>query len=45
LQLGGDWAITEASPVNAELDCRNAFGLTNMIFADERITNRWSLVH
>jgi RNA polymerase sigma factor (sigma-70 family) len=45
LQPGGEWVITQASPVNPELDLRSACGLTNMLTADERVTNRWTLVH
>jgi hypothetical protein len=45
LQPGGDWAITQKAPVNQELDIRVAIGLTNSLRADERVTNRWVLVH
>jgi type II secretory pathway pseudopilin PulG len=44
LQPGGDWVITQAAPVNAALDLRMAYGLTNTCTADERLTNRWTLV-
>jgi len=45
LQPGGDWAITEKAPVNQELDIRVAIGLTNSLTADDRVTNRWVLLH
>ena len=45
LQPGGDWAITQKSPVNDALDVRFAIGLTNMQTADERVTNRWGRAH
>jgi len=41
LQPGGDWAITETTPADPALDMRSAIGLTNILNADERITNRW----
>jgi len=44
LQPGGDWVITQKAPVNNELDIRVAIGLTNILTADERVTNRWVLV-
>jgi RNA polymerase sigma factor (sigma-70 family) len=45
LQPGGDWVITEAAAVNPARDLRNAYGLTESRMADERVTNRWTLVH
>jgi hypothetical protein len=45
LQPGGDWVITQTSPVNPALDSRNAYDLTHGSFADERVTNRWTLIH
>ncbi len=44
LQPGGAWAITETAPVDPDLDGREAIGLTNMAYADERITNRWASI-
>ena len=44
LQGGGDWAITQIAPVDPELDIRNAFTLTSIRSADERISNRWSSI-
>jgi RNA polymerase sigma factor (sigma-70 family) len=44
LQPGGNWVITEKAAVNPALDMRSAYGLTQMRFADERVTNRWSQV-
>jgi hypothetical protein len=41
LQVGGDWLITEKTPVDAALDIRNSMGLTGGGMADERVTNRW----
>ena len=46
LQPGGDWAITQKAPVDPALDMREAVGLTGeMGMADERVTNRWTLIH
>jgi RNA polymerase sigma factor (sigma-70 family) len=44
LQPGGDWVITQAAPVNAALDLREAIGLTAMRSAGQEFTNRWALV-
>jgi hypothetical protein len=44
LQPGGDWVITQKAPVNPALDLRVAVGLTEMRDADERVTNRWTLL-
>ncbi len=41
LRPGGDRAITQKSPVNAALDTRYAFDLTNVRDADETFTHRW----
>ena len=41
LQVGGDWLITEKTPVDAVLDIRTSMGLTGGGMADERVTNRW----
>ncbi len=45
LQPGGDWVITQTAPANPALDLRNAYGLNGSRMADERVTNRWTLVH
>jgi hypothetical protein len=45
LQTAGDWAITQVSAVNPDLDIRSAYGLTNMFSAGETISNRWTLSH
>jgi RNA polymerase sigma factor (sigma-70 family) len=45
LQPGGDWVITQKAPVNPTLDLRMAYGLTESRTADERVTNRWTLIH
>lgn len=42
LQPGGDWAITQIAPVDAELDIRLSIGLTNACSADLTVTNRWT---
>lgn len=44
LQPGGDWVITQKAPVNPALDLREAMDLTGGRMADERVTNRWTLV-
>ena len=41
LQVGGDWLITEKTPVDAVWDTRSSMGLTGGGVADERVTNRW----
>ena len=45
LQPGGDWVITQKAPVNPALDLREAMDLNGGRNADERVTNRWTLVH
>jgi RNA polymerase sigma factor (sigma-70 family) len=45
LQTGDPWLITQKAPVNPALDLRMAQGLTESRGADERITNRWTLLH
>ncbi|MDB6025699.1 MAG: hypothetical protein JWM68_1922 [Verrucomicrobiales bacterium] len=45
LRPEGEWAITQKAPVNPELDIRMAYGLTGGTHVDERVTNRWSVVH
>ena len=42
LRPPGEWAITQKAPVNAALDIRLAYGLTEGRSADERVTNRWT---
>ena len=44
LRPGGDWVITQKAPVNPALDLRDAYGLTESRMADERVTNRWTLI-
>jgi hypothetical protein len=41
LQVGGDWLITEKTPVDAVLEIKTSMGLTGGGMADERVTNRW----
>jgi type II secretory pathway pseudopilin PulG len=44
LQPAGDWVITQTAPINADLDLRSAYSLTDMRTADERVSNRWTYV-
>lgn len=45
LRPGGDWAITQKAPVDAEYDSRTAIGLAGMTDANGNVTNRWAPVH
>jgi type II secretory pathway pseudopilin PulG len=44
LQGSNEWVITQKAPVNEALDSRFAYGLNSGLFADERVTNRWTQV-